>query len=181
MNMRNPSLLNRKFIHWIAAGACLFIFAAGVWLMAEQFLFPNRYIRKIYYQSPLQVEVKGIIVKEVQERPEGESLELARLTPFEWDRLCIFGMGKMQSDINQALGISWLDQQEVVGEDAQLFVFTKDKAVIQHLYFSPTIILNRNELRRQDICLSANEAVFIVGGYDWRDTRIKKLLLQEDD
>jgi hypothetical protein len=171
---------HRKWLVGIVAVVGLFILVAGGLLMANLALSPKKYLSKILYQSDFQMEVKGIILAAVEEIPEGETLDLPRLTPFAWDRVCIFGMARNDININQALGITWLDQREVVDEDSQLFVFTQNQEVVQHLNFSPTLIQNRNEMRRQEICLLAAEASFLVGGHDWQDLRLKKLLLRED-
>jgi hypothetical protein len=171
---------HRKWLVGIVAFVGFFILVAGGLLMTNLALSPKKYFSKILYQSEFQKEVKEIIRAAVEEIPEGDTLDLPRLTPFAWDRVCIFGMARTDSNINQALGITWLDQREVVDEDSQLFVFTQNQEVVQHLNFSPALIQNRNEMRRQEICLSAAEASFLVGGRDWQGLRIKGLLLRED-
>jgi hypothetical protein len=171
--------IRRNYLFRIVAGVCVCIFVMGVLLMVKNFFFPKKYLSKILYQSPYQTEVGDAILKMVEEKPEGETLEPARLTPFSWDRVCIFGELKSFSEINRALDIAWLDGTGYVQDFGQLFVFAKDREVVQHLYFSPAVIMSRNELRRRELCLSADEAVFIVGGYDWHDMRLKRLLLPE--
>lgn len=157
----------------------IIILALGGIYMGTNILFPKYLFGLIQYQTDFQREAEKTILKAIDDHPEGQIIELARLTPFEWDRVCIFGMGRSHSDINQALNIHWLDDKEVVWEDHQLFVFVKDEGVVQHLLFSHEVIMNMGILSPQEICLPASEAVFIVGGYTWFDMRLKRLLLPE--
>jgi hypothetical protein len=168
--------MKRKLLLGSVIGTAIIIFAVGGILMVKNSIF-SKLFNPVYVQSEFQNQVHDYILQAVEETPEGETLELARLTPFAWDRVCLFGMGMSSEEINEALQIEWSSGEHRIWEHRQLFVFVKDDKVVHHILFLPELIWDLGKLRMPDVCLSASEAVFSVGGYDWHETRIKKLFL----
>jgi hypothetical protein len=67
---------------------------------------------------------------------DGEQIELAALTPFEWDTLYLFGENSSGALINTQLGTEWADTRLRVGEFEDLLVFTHNGQIVQ--FVTPT-------------------------------------------
>jgi hypothetical protein len=65
---------------------------------------------------------------------------LAEVTPFEWDRVCIFPSSVDEDDVDGLLGFEW----GVIGGDPtgdrSLLVFVRDDAVETHLFLSGSML-----------------------------------------
>jgi len=134
--------------------------------------FPPRLWSPIYSQTDQQSKIVDRILQVLNEQEEGCNVELADLTPFEWDRVCLFGMGASHEYVNQVIGFEWLDGKGYVQEQRQLFVFTRGKQVVEHLLFRPEIVRGNFESWRMGVCLSPTEAVFTIDGYVEHNKRI---------
>jgi hypothetical protein len=71
---------------------------------------------------------------------DGDPL-LAEVTPFAWDRVCVFGPGATVQEVDAELGIDW----GVIGGDPSgtgrnLLVFVRDDAVVTHFFLEPRIL-----------------------------------------
>lgn len=162
---------------WVLLFVTTLIFLAtflGVWFMnSTEF---EKLFSPIYYQSSLQSEIGKSIQQAVRTGAEGELLNLADYTRFDWDKVCIFGMGASYDYINQVIGFEWLTDTGYVQEQRQLFLFVKDAKVVQHLLFRPEIVLGGTQYKL-GVCFSYSDAIFVINGYDISNTRIHFLVL----
>jgi hypothetical protein len=65
---------------------------------------------------------------------------LAEVTPFTWDRVCVFGPRTTSDEVDELLGFDW----GVVGGDRftnrLLLVFVREEEVVSHLYLRRNIV-----------------------------------------
>ncbi len=161
--------------------ACLLLVIAiplvGLTLVCAGVIAMNQILPKlwspIYNQTALQIEVTNGMLARLNSGAEGEQVALTDLTPFEWERVCFFGMGASNEYINQVIGFKWLDGTGYVEEDRQIVAFTQGERVAQHLVFRPEAFGANTTDMRLGICLAPSEAVLTIGGYDSLDGRIR--------
>lgn len=127
----------------------------------------------VYVQTEYQNGVRQEILQVLHKRSEGDPVGLAEMTPFEWDRVCLFGSGASHEYINQVIGFSWLDGKGYLHDQTQVLVFVKDQQVVEHILFRPEVVWGSFRSSRMGLCLSPSEAVFTIDGYDSLDGRIR--------
>ncbi|MEH7380917.1 hypothetical protein V7138_10590 [Bacillus sp. JJ1533] len=67
-----------------------------------------------------------------------ETINLADVTPFEWDTVYSFGPYTSKEDIYETVGYKWDNIQETMNEDMDQIVFLNDGKVVCYIYGYPT-------------------------------------------
>jgi hypothetical protein len=107
------------------------------------------------------------------------------ITPFEWEEMYIFKPYATKKDFQKTLGVSWKGQMSlvdiffpstlIVDEIEQMFVFTKDKKVIQYFYYrindGDFILLTNEKIPK----FTKDEAVFKIKEYDDHEKPIMEI------
>ncbi|CAG0964753.1 hypothetical protein ANRL4_00886 [Anaerolineae bacterium] len=95
---------------------------------------------KLHGQTKYEADTAKQLVESLQTRSDKEQIRLGEVIPFEWDRVCIFGMGTSTETINKVLKVEWLEGTHYVGDGRQVLVFVHKGEVVQHLVFRPELI-----------------------------------------
>lgn len=67
----------------------------------------------------------------------GEKVNLAQLTPFEWDKVYSFGPYESKESVYKTIGYKWDRISETVSEGMNQLVFLKDDKVVCYIYGYP--------------------------------------------
>ncbi len=138
----------------------------------------QRKLSQIFSQTPEQNEIKAQIMQFVEAAQTNEQIALSSFIPFEWEKVCMIGMGASSEYINTIIGVDWLNEKVYVPEQRQLFVFLRNEEVVGHLLFRPEIVGSEKiKDARLGVCISYSDAVFSVKEYRSSGGTVRLLML----
>jgi hypothetical protein len=74
-----------------------------------------------------------------QKGPQGATVLLSDVTPFQWDEVHIFPQSSSGKLINRNVGQKMFDDDEFYGESGALMVFTDHDKIVHALSFAPPL------------------------------------------
>ena len=117
----------------------------------------------LYAQGSYQNDLRQQILLTVKNGQEESQVVLSTLTSFDWDRVCVFGTGTSNQDINRVIGVDWLTGDGYVHDQRQILVFVHNNSVATHLVFRPVVFGSDTiTTERLGICFSPENAVFTI-------------------
>lgn len=173
-------------MHIMLRKALLFITLAFMCMLTLVLILPwsikmfSPIFNPIYAQNDFQNTVRKDFLNALVELGNGSIFHAKELTPFLWDRMCVFGMGASNEYINHTIGLDWLQSDGYIHEDRQVVVFVYKDAVVQHLVFRPRIFGSAtSKSERLGICLTPEQAAFEVQVFEFSSGNYKLFMLPD--